>query len=99
MNVGANYIFCQTKELSAIQLRSLEPVVLLKHGSLNPITQEGFFPVSFFDKLIVNMISCSEVEEEIGEEDGRQENSLEQTSKTLVALEAISMRLNWGGNL
>jgi len=71
MNVGANYIFCQTKELSAIQLRSLEPVVLLEHGLLNPITQEGLLPFIFFDKLIVNMTTCSEVEEETDEEDGR----------------------------
>jgi len=31
--------------------------------------QEGFFPVSVFDKLAFNMTSCFEVEEEMGEED------------------------------
>jgi len=29
---------------------------------------EGFFPVSIFDKAIINMTLCLEVEEEIGEE-------------------------------
>jgi len=53
----------------------LEPTVLYEHGLPSLVTQEGFFPVNIFDKLVVNITSCSEVEEEIGEEDGRQENS------------------------
>jgi len=41
------------------------------------------------------MTSCFEVEEEIGEEEEKQENSLGETEKTLVALEAMSVCLNW----
>ena len=54
-----------------IQFGSLEPIVMHDHRLTNPITQEEFFLVSFFDKVIVNMTSCSTVEEETGEEDGR----------------------------
>jgi len=46
----------------------LRPIVLHEDGLLNPNTQEGFFPFSIFDKLAVNMTSCSEVKEEIDEE-------------------------------
>jgi len=45
--------------------------------------------VSIFDKLTINVTSCCELEEEIDEEDDRRVNSLEQTNKTLAALEAI----------
>jgi len=55
----------------------------------------GFFPVSIFDKCAVNMILCSEVEEEIGEGNGTQEN-FPAIDKTLVALKALPVHLNWG---
>ena len=51
----------------------------------NPTTQEVFFPVSVFDKLAVNMTSCSMVKEETDEEEDRQENSTIEIDKTLVA--------------
>jgi len=56
---------------------------------MNPLTQEEYFPISFFNKITVNMTLCSEVEEEIDDEDGGQENSPGETDKTLAALEAI----------
>jgi len=40
------------------------------------------------------MTSCFEVEKKIGEEDGRQRNSLAEIDKTLATLKAIPMRLN-----
>jgi len=89
--VETNYIFCITNGLSIIQFGGLEPVVLNEC-----ITQEGFFPVIIFDKLTVNMTSCSEVEEETNDEDCRQENSPGETDKTLATLEAMPIRLNWG---
>jgi len=42
------------------------------------------------------MASCFEVEEEADEEDGRQENSPTELCKTLAALEAMPIHLNWG---
>jgi len=57
--VETNNISCQTKGLSLIQFESLELVVLYEHGLLSPTTQRGFFPVNVFDKLTVNMTSCS----------------------------------------
>ena len=92
--VEANHISCQTKELSIIQIRSLELIVLHKHGLMNPITQEESFPISFFNKMTVNMTLRFEVEEEIDEEDGRQQNSSREMNKTLATLEAILLRLN-----
>ena len=56
-------------KLSTIQFGSSEPIVLHQHGLLNPVKQEGFFLVSFCGKIIVNMTSCSEVEEETDKED------------------------------
>ena len=58
--------------------------------------QEGFFPASVFDKLVVNMTSCSEVEDDASKEDGRQENSSMEIDKTLATLEAILMHRHWG---
>jgi len=37
----------------------------------SPTAQEGFFLVSVFNELVVNMTSCYEIEEKIGEEDGK----------------------------
>ena len=41
------------------------------------------------------MTSCFEVEEESNEENGKHENSLGELNKTLAALEAIPVGLNW----
>jgi len=67
----------------------LEPIDLLEHGLLNHITLEEFFLVGFFDKIMVNLTSCSEVEEERYEEDDRLENSLGEADNTFIALEAL----------
>ena len=42
------------------------------------------------------MTLCSELEEVTYEEDGKQENSLGETDKTVATLEAIPICLNWG---
>ena len=62
-------------------------------------TQERSFSVNVFDKLALNMISCSEAKEDANEEDGKQENSLGETDKTVATLEAMLMCLNWGKSL
>jgi len=91
--VKTNHISCQSKGLSLIQFGSLEPFVLHEHGLQNPVMQERSFPINIFDKLAVNMSSCSVVEEEIGKTNGRQENFLAEINKILDALEAIPVRL------
>jgi len=40
------------------------PNYLLQQEPLIPVTLEEFFPIGFFGKVIVNMTSCSELEEE-----------------------------------
>jgi len=94
--VEINHISCQTKGLSFIQFESLELAVPYEHVLPNPAMKEGFSLLSVFDTLAVNMASCSEVEEEIGEANGRQENFLAKIDNILAALEAIPVRLNWG---
>jgi len=69
---------------------------LYKHRLPSHAMQGGFFLVSVFDKLTVNMTSCSEVKEKADEEDGRQESSLRETDETVATLEAIPVCLNWG---
>jgi len=82
------------KGLSTILFGSLKPVVLCEHELPNPITHEEFFPISVFNKLIVNMTSCSEVEEEKDEEDGTLVNSSGEMDKILAALKAMPVYLN-----
>jgi len=53
--VETNHISCQTKGLSLIYFRSLEPAIQYEHGLPSCATQEEFFPVSIFDKLAVDM--------------------------------------------
>ena len=67
--VETNHISSQTKGLSLIQFRSLGLDILYEHGLPNPVMQEGFFPASVHDKVAVNLTSCPEVEEKVGEED------------------------------
>ena len=61
--------FPQTMELSTIQFGSFKPAFLHEHGLPNLVTQEEFFLGRFFDKIIVNTASFSEVEEEMDKKD------------------------------
>jgi len=58
-------------------------------------TKDRSFPVAFFDRTKVNMTSYSKVEE-TDEEGGNRENFLGKRDKTMAALEAMPMCLNWG---
>jgi len=69
--VEINHISCQTKGLSLIQFESLESTILYEHGLPSPSIQEGFSSVRIFDRLAVNMTSCSKVEKEIGKANDR----------------------------
>jgi len=93
--VETNHISYQTKRLSLIQFGSSKPAILYEHGLSSPTMQERFFAVNIFDKLIINMIACSELEEEADEENSKHENSLGEMDKTVAALEAMPMCLNW----
>ena len=59
------------EELFTIQFGSLKYIDLLEQGLLNPITLEEFFLVNFFQKITVNRISCSKLEEEMEEENDK----------------------------
>jgi len=74
--VNANHISSQTRELWTLHFGNLEHVVLLEPRLLNPNTQERSFLVTFLDRTTVNMTSCSEVEEEIGEKGANTEDWL-----------------------
>ena len=97
--IEIDHISCQINGLFVIQFGRLELVVLQEHGLPNPIMQERFVPISIFDKLTINMTSCSQVEEETEEEDDRQKNSLRQKDKSLDALKCMPVRSIWGKSL
>jgi len=90
--VETNHISCQKAIVYYLVWKSA--FVLHKHGLLNLVMQELFFPVSVFDKSAVNMTSCSKVDEETSKEDVRQENFPAEMGKTLATLKAISVCLN-----
>ena len=52
--------------------------------------------MGFFEKVTVNMTSCSELEEEEDEGSNRQEESPRVADKTLTVLEALPARMGWG---
>jgi len=70
-----------------------EPVDLLEQEPLLPVTLEEFFSKDFFRKVVVNMVSCSELEDENSEEDVQedvQEVSAPSTdNKVLAVLEVL----------
>jgi len=63
--VEANHVSSQTRELSTLQFRNLEPVVLFEPYLLSPGVKERTFSADFLDTTTVNMTSCLELEEEI----------------------------------
>jgi len=58
--------------------------------------EEKSFLATFLDKIMINMTSCLELEEETYEEGVSKENCSEETDKTVATLEAIPVCLNWG---
>jgi len=94
--VGANHIYSQTRELCTLHFGNLEPVVLFKPCLVSLDMKGKSFSVVFLDRTMVNMTSCSELEEEIDEEGVRKENYSRETDKIVAALEAMLVCLNWG---
>ena len=58
--------------------------------------KERTFLVDLLDKTMINMTSCLELEEETVEKGVSKENCSGETDKTMVALEAMPVCLNWG---
>ena len=58
--------------------------------------QERSFHVTFIDRTVVNMTSCSKVEEETDEEGGSKENCSGEENRIVASLEAIPKSLNLG---
>jgi len=54
-----------------------------------------FFPMDFFDKVTVNMISCYDTEDEQEGDEERLEKPSESEDKTLTLLEALPTCMNW----
>ena len=88
--------FFANKRVMHLQFENLEPIILLKPRLLNPNIQERSFPITFLNRTIVNMTSCSKVEEKMNEECGSKENCSGETHKIVVALEVMPICLNWG---
>jgi len=58
--------------------------------------KESSFSAAFLDKTTVNMTSCSELGEETYEEGANKENCSGEMDKTVAAVEAMPICLNWG---
>jgi len=56
---------------------------------LSPNTREKSFSAAFLGRIMVNMTSCSELEEETDEEGATEENFLTETDKAVATLEAM----------
>ena len=72
------------------------PIDLLEQEPLIPVTLQEFFPTGFFEKVTVNMTSCSELEEEEDEGSDGQEESPQLADKTLTILKALPSHMGWG---
>jgi len=59
--VEANHVSSQTWDLYTLQFRNLELIVLFEPWLLNPNIQERSFPITFLNRITVNMTLCSEV--------------------------------------
>jgi len=93
--VKANHVSSQTRKLCTLQFGNLEPVVLFEPWLLSTDMKEKSFSVAFLDWTTVNMTLCSDLEEETDEEGVSKENCSGETDKTMAALEAMPMCLNW----
>jgi len=83
------------KKSKNITRNEILPIDLLEQEPLVPVTLKEFFPIGFFEKVTVNMTSCSELEEEEDEGSDRQEKSPRVAEKTLTILEALPTHIDW----
>jgi len=84
------------KQSKSVKRHEILPIDLLEQEPLVLVTLEEFFPTGFFEKVTVNMTSCSELEEEENEGSNRRGESLQVADKTLTVLEALPPRMGWG---
>jgi len=77
----------------------VHPIDLLEEEPLLPVTVEEFFLKDLFRQVAVNMVSCSELKDEDGEEDVQidvQEAPSSSTyDKVLAVLEVLPERMSW----
>ena len=94
--VEVNHVSYQTRELCTLQFGNLEPVVLFEPWLLSPNMEERSFSAAFINRTMVNVPSCSELEDETNEEGISKGNCSEQMNKAVAALKAMLICLNWG---
>ena len=69
--------------------QEIQPVDLLEQEPLIPVTLKDFFTVDFFNKVIVNMTSCYEMEDDEEEDEEKLEKPSKSEDKTPTMLEAL----------
>ena len=84
------------KKSKNVKRHEILPIDLLKQEPLVPVTLEKFFPTGFFEKVTVNMTSCSELEEEEDEGSDGQEESPQVADKTVTVLKVLPFHMGWG---
>jgi len=83
------------KSSKANKKQDIQPIDLLGQKPLIPVTLEEFFTVEFFDKVTINMISYTKLEDKEDGEEEKQEDSLKRDDKTLTVLEAFQAHMGW----
>jgi len=74
--------------------RGVQPVELLEQEPFAPVTLEEFFPRGFFKNSTVNIVSCSELEDEDDEEDLQKASFSNTEDRVLAFLEAFPERVS-----
>ena len=83
------------KRLKTNKRHEIHPTDLLEQELLVPVMLEELFLVGFFDKIIANMTSCYEMEDEEERDEEKLEKPLESEEKALTILKALSACTNW----
>jgi len=87
------------KRSNSDKKHEVQLVDLLEQEPFIPVTLKEFFPMDFFRKVAFNMVSCSELEDEDGEEnvqaDFQETSSPSIDDKVLAILEVLLKRMSW----
>jgi len=75
------------KRSKNVKRYEIQPINVLEQEPLALVTLEEFFPIGFFEKVMVNITSYFKLEEEEDEGSDKYENSLRVANKTLTILE------------
>ena len=77
------------KRSKTTKRQEIQPVHLFEQKPLVPAVLEEFFLVDFFDKVIINMTACYEMEDQEERDEEKLDKPSESEENTLTILEAL----------